>query len=84
MVSVCGEEITVTAPPKQPWQTEVDELLARAAALCAENGVDLGSFVQAASSAYVEARPGMREWLEEMQLRAQLAHARQHGRVAEA
>lgn len=74
----------MTTPQNESWQDEVKKLLARAASLCADNGVALGPFVQAASSAYVEARPGMREWLEEMQLRAQLEHARQLGRVAEA
>jgi hypothetical protein len=70
--------------PRLPWQTEVGRLLSRAAALCVEQGVDVDSFMKGAWSAYVEARPGMREHLEELQLRDQLDELRKTGRMAEA
>ena len=66
------------------WQNEVSELLARAAKLCADNGAEMDSFVSGAASAYLEARPGMREYLEEMELRATLEKMRERGRIATA
>jgi hypothetical protein len=69
---------------EKTWQAEVSELLARAAELCVEQGVDLDPFVRGAYSAYLDARPGMRERLEEMQLEEQLDEMRKAGRVAEA
>ena len=66
------------------WQNEVSELLARAAQLCVEHDVDMDPFVRGACSAYLEARPGMREYLEEMQLREALEEMRRGGRIASA
>ena len=66
------------------WQTEARELLARAAAICAEHGVDLDSFVQGAASAYFAAQPGLKEHIEAMQLVAQLEAMRRSGQVANA
>jgi hypothetical protein len=66
------------------WQVEVGRLLTQAAALCAEHGVDLDSFMKGAWSAYLEARPGMRDYLEEIQLRDQLEEIRKSGRMGEA
>ena len=71
-------------PPKLPWDAEVGQLLAQAAAMCVEHGVDADSFMKGAWSAYVEARPGMRDYLEEMQLRDQLDEIRKLGRMGEA
>jgi len=75
--------------PDQPdntkaWQHEVSELLARAARLCVDHDVDMDPFVRGAYSAYLEARPGMREWLEEQQLKAALDEMRRGGRIANA
>lgn len=70
--------------PNQAWQTEVSELLARAAQLSADHGVDVDPFVRGAYSAYLDARPGMREWLEEMQLRETLDEMRRGGRMPSA
>ena len=69
--------------PRQ-WQAEVGRLLAQAAALCVQQGIDVETFMKNAWSAYVEARPGMREHLEEMQLRDQLDEIRKAGRMGEA
>ena len=70
--------------PTKSWQSDVGELLARAAQLSVENNVDVESFVRGAYSAYVETRPGMREYLEEMQLRQALEQMRSEGRIASA
>lgn len=72
-----------TTEPKS-WQTEVHELLARAAAMCVEYGVDLDPFVQSAASAYFNARPGLKEHIETMHLVAHLEMMRQAGRLADA
>jgi hypothetical protein len=74
----------VANEPTKSWQSEVSELLARAAQLCVENDVEMDPFVRGAYSAYVEARPGMREYLEELQLKATLEQMRTQGRIAEA
>jgi hypothetical protein len=66
------------------WHTEVGDLLAQAAILCVQHGLDVDTFMKGAWSAYVEARPGMRDYLEEMQLRNQLDELRKLGRVGEA
>jgi hypothetical protein len=67
-----------------PWQTEVGRLLTQAAALCVKQGVDVEAFMKGAWSAYVESRPGMRDYLEEMQLRDQLDEIRKLGRMGQA
>ena len=46
--------------------------------------LDVDSFMKAAWAAYVEARPGLRDYLEEMQLRTQIDELRKLGRVGEA
>jgi hypothetical protein len=71
-------------PENKPWQVEVSELLARAAERCAEHEIDLDSFMRGAYAAYLEARPGMREQLADMQLRLQLDEMRKLGRIATA
>ena len=79
-----NESEPIDAPPLPPWQAEVGRLLTQAAALCVQEGVDVDNFMRGAWSAYVEARPGMRDYLEEMQLRDQLEEIRKLGRMAEA
>jgi hypothetical protein len=71
-------------PIQQPWHSELGQFLTRAAKLCVEHGGDLDSFMRSAWSAYVEARPGMRDYLEEMQLRDQLDEIRKSGQMGEA
>jgi len=71
------------APPLS-WDVELGDLLLRAAILCIEQGLDVETFMKGAWSAYVEARPGMRDRLEEMQLIAQLEELRRLGRMGEA
>ena len=71
-------------PIEMPWHAEVGQFLSQAAELCVDHGVDLDSFMRGAWSAYVEARPGMRDYLEEMQLREQLDEIRKSGQMAKA
>lgn len=63
---------------KAPFQ----ELLALAA--CAAGDADLDSFMRAAWMAFVEARPGLRERLEELRFLAELESLREQGRIPEA
>lgn len=63
---------------------QLAKLLRDAAAVAVENGLDVDTFMRGAWTSYVEARPGMKEWLEEMQLRAQLDKMRAAGNVASA
>jgi hypothetical protein len=80
--STADESSTPVQTPT--WASLVEELLARAAAVSADNGVDLDDWMKAAWSAYVEARPGLRAHLEEMHLLAQLDELRKGGRMGEA
>lgn len=68
----------------KPWHAEVGDLLAEAASLCVSHGLDVETFMKGAWSAYVESRPGMKEYLEEMRLRQQLDELRKLGRMGEA
>jgi hypothetical protein len=70
--------------PALPWQAEVGRLLTQAAALCVQHGVDVEAFMRSAWSAYVESRPGMRDYLEELELRDQLEEIRKAGRMGQA
>jgi len=68
LLSVMANDMTTT------WE----DLLAKAASRC---DADPDSFVRSAWRAYFDARPEMREHLEELQLRAQLHKLRKDGRV---
>ncbi len=63
---------------------ELAELLRRAAQLAAERGVELDTYMNAAWSTYVDARPGLREQLEQARLTAELAGLRKLGKVGQA
>ena len=73
-----------TANQAGPWPVQVELALASAATLCAEHGVDLEAWMKAAWTAYVEARPGLREELEDARLAAELANLRDAGRLPQA
>jgi hypothetical protein len=66
------------------WHSEAGDLLAQAAILCVANGLDVDAFMKGAWSAYMEARPGLKDHLEEIKLRNQLEELRKLGRMAEA
>lgn len=78
------EPAAVAEPSAKSWDAEVGDLLAQAAILCVHHGLDVDAFMRGAWSAYVEARPGLRDYLEEMQLREQLDELRKAGRIGEA
>lgn len=67
-----------------PWHQEVRQLFTRAADLCVQHGLDIDDFMTGAWAAYVEARPGLRDQLEEMRLRDQLDELRKLGRLGKA
>jgi hypothetical protein len=71
-------------PTRRTWHAEVNRLLSQAATLCVEHGVEVEAYMSGAWAAYVEARPGMRDHLEEMQLRDQLDELRKLGRMGSA
>ncbi len=68
----------------QLCQAEISQLLAKAAILCVEQDIEVDTFMRGAWSAYVEARPGMRERLEELQLARHLAYMRHKGSLGAA
>ena len=65
----------------QPWHSEVGDLLAQAAILCIAHDLDVDTFMKGAWSAYIEARPGLKDRLEEIKLRTQLDEIRKQGRM---
>jgi hypothetical protein len=74
--SQAAEPITPTT-----WQAELSAILARASAISADHGVELDDFMRGAWTAYVEARPGFREHLADVELRQQLAELRKQGKI---
>jgi hypothetical protein len=63
---------------------EIADLLERAAQLAAANGIEGDAFKRAAWNAYLDARPGLRQQLEDKHLRAQLRKLRKRGLVGSA
>ena len=68
----------------QLCQAEISQLLAKAAIMCVDLDIEVDTFMRGAWSAYVEARPGMRERLEELQLARHLAYMRHKGSLGAA
>jgi hypothetical protein len=66
------------------WSAEVEALLVKAAELCAANEVDPEAFMQAAWSACLASRPGLREHLAELELMARVTALRERGMVGSA
>ena len=73
-----------TEPVELAALQEIAALLEQAAQLAAANGIEGEGFKRAAWNAYLDARPGLREQLEDRQLRAQLRKLRRRGLVASA
>ena len=76
------KEASPETVPEDLSRRDVVQLLRRAAQLAAERGVDTELFMQAAWMAYLEARPGLREELEDKELLTQIEMLRQRGLVA--
>jgi hypothetical protein len=66
------------------WLQEIADLLERAAQVAAANGIEGDVFKRAAWNAYLDARPGLRQELEDKHLRAQLRKLRKRGLVGSA
>ena len=77
------DEDLVGEPPESAWR-DVVHLLRRAAKLAAEHSSETELFMQAAWAACLDARPGLREQLEDKELRAQLKKLRKRGLVGAA
>jgi hypothetical protein len=63
---------------------ELSSLLSRAGEIAASMGMELDTWMRAAWSAYVDAKPGLREHLEDMHLLAELEALRQSGKIGQA
>lgn len=79
-----GTSEPLFAAASQLCQEEISQHLAKAAIMCVEQDIEVDTFMRGAWSAYVEARPGMRERLEELQLARHLAYMRHKGRLGAA
>jgi hypothetical protein len=62
----------------------IEDLLERAAQLAATHGIDSDAFIASAWTAYLAARPELREELEDKQLRLELKRLRKRGLVGSA
>jgi len=76
-------EVPRSQPP-EAWLEELIVLLDRAAKLAAANGLAGEVFKRVAWNAYLDARPGLREQLEDKQLRSQLRKLRKRGLIGSA
>ena len=63
---------------------ELREVLGRAAAQAATEGVELDDFMRFAWQSYMDAKPGLREQLEDLRLSAEIAELREAGKVGRA
>jgi len=77
------EPLAEDATAGKSW-SDIVELLQQAAELAADQGVQTDLFMQAAWVACLDARPGLREELEDKELRAQLKKLRKRGLIAAA
>ena len=75
---------TVGVESERPVDPVFLELLTAAAESAAAAGVDLDTFMSNAWAAFMEARPGLREQIEHIQLVAQLESLRQAGKLGQA
>ena len=76
-----GDAAAPVGPGERPWDAAANQLLHEAARLCTAHGVDAEAFMSGAWSAYLSSRPGMREYIEEQQLRDQIDELRKRGRL---
>jgi hypothetical protein len=65
-------------------ETNTKDVLTRAAHLAAEAGVELDEFMRAAWSAYVDARPGLRDEIATAKTVARLEQLRERGLIPSA
>jgi hypothetical protein len=72
------------ASPPESAATRLGDVLMNAAQLAVDQSMELSTFMNLAWLAYVEARPGYREELEQQQLLRDMAELRELGRVGQA
>lgn len=77
-------EVPRSEPPEAAWLQELVSLLERAAQVAAANGIEGDVFKRAAWNAYLDAKPGLRQRLEDKQLRSHLRKLRKRGLVGSA
>lgn len=87
-ISEAAAEALEPVGDAEAWEGEIPqdtaELLRRAAAQAAAAGIDSDDFMQAAWAACLDARPGLREELEDKELRSQLKKLRKRGLIGRA
>jgi hypothetical protein len=76
-----GQPTSLTSSADNATSDELDTLLARAAEHAAAKGVDSDTFIRAAWAAFLDARPGLREALEDKHLKSELRKLRKRGLV---
>jgi hypothetical protein len=79
-----GESAAAPSGDASAVAAHIRELLAEAASLAADSGVALDVYMGAAWQSFMDARPGLREQLEEMQLAAELDRLRRTGHIGQA
>ncbi len=72
------------APDPASWPKEVERLLGEAAQLAAKYGLPSEAFMAAAWERCLDSHPGLREELEDKELRSQLKKLRKRGLLASA
>ena len=75
---------THEAPDRPTESVSLRDHLQRAASVAADENLDLDAFMKQAWQAFMEARPGLREHLEDMQLIAQIDAMRKAGKIGAA
>jgi hypothetical protein len=78
-----GDQALTHEAPETPRTDSVSlrQHLLRAATAAAEENLDLDAFMKQAWQAFMEARPGLREQLEDLQLIAQVDAMRKAGKI---
>lgn len=82
--STSAQKVGAETPETISPAGELSTLLGRAADLAASMGLDLDAWMRSAWSSYVDARPGLREHLADMQLIEDLEALRKNGRIGQA
>lgn len=70
------------APERASWPAEVERLLDEAAKLAAQHGLPTEAFMAAAWQHCLDSHPGMREEIEDKELKSELRKLRKRGLVA--
>ena len=77
-------ELAASSPVQDPAFTEIESLLLQAADLAVQHGLDVETFLAGSWDAFLSSKPGLREALEDRELKAQLKRLRKRGLVGSA